>query len=204
MDSTLVRWLTLRYPRNKHACWEGFQLCSGPVHLQKDIYQMRRSSSPHPSTKLREASSSEPLPPEQPRMAIPLSCWRRRYDDNTHVPCILSRGRPENQTIGLRHHQPKKKKKKPASSTESSHGTSRTSTAGKAPTTETNPFPVLGKKAPSPSSNPLGVKGRSIRGRKLLRKASEARVNRRRRRYYLIVLLLPNTPTLACLPLSSK
>ena len=37
----------------------------------------------------------------------------------------------------------------------------------------------------------------------LLRKASEARVNRRLRRYYLIVLLLPNIFTLACLPLSS-
>ena len=37
----------------------------------------------------------------------------------------------------------------------------------------------------------------------VLRKASEARVNRRLRRYYLIVLLLPNTFTLACLPLSS-
>ena len=37
----------------------------------------------------------------------------------------------------------------------------------------------------------------------MLRKASEARVNRRRRRYYLIVLLLPNLFTLACLPLSS-
>ena len=34
----------------------------------------------------------------------------------------------------------------------------------------------------------------------LLRKASEARVNRRRRRYYLIVLLLPNISTLACPP----
>ena len=37
----------------------------------------------------------------------------------------------------------------------------------------------------------------------LLRKASEARVNRRWRRYYLIVLLLPNIFTLACLSLSS-
>ena len=37
----------------------------------------------------------------------------------------------------------------------------------------------------------------------MLRKASEARVNRRRRRYYLIVLLLPDIFTLACLPLSS-
>ena len=37
----------------------------------------------------------------------------------------------------------------------------------------------------------------------MLRKASEARVDRRRRRYYLIVLLLPNTFTLACLPSSS-
>ena len=37
----------------------------------------------------------------------------------------------------------------------------------------------------------------------MLRKASDARVNRRRRRYYLIVLLLPNIFTLACLPLSS-
>ena len=33
----------------------------------------------------------------------------------------------------------------------------------------------------------------------MLRKASEARLNRRRRRYYLIVLLLPNIFTLACL-----
>ena len=33
----------------------------------------------------------------------------------------------------------------------------------------------------------------------LLRKASEARVNRRLRRYYLIVLLLPNIFSLACL-----
>ena len=37
----------------------------------------------------------------------------------------------------------------------------------------------------------------------MLRKASEARVDRRLRRYYLIVLLLPNIFTLACLPLSS-
>ena len=37
----------------------------------------------------------------------------------------------------------------------------------------------------------------------MLRKASEARVNRRLRRYYLIVLLLLNIFTLACLLLSS-
>ena len=37
----------------------------------------------------------------------------------------------------------------------------------------------------------------------MLRKASEARVDRRLRRYYLIVLLLPNIFALACLPLSS-
>ena len=37
----------------------------------------------------------------------------------------------------------------------------------------------------------------------MLRKASDARVNRRLRRYYLIVLLLPNIFALACLPLSS-
>ena len=37
----------------------------------------------------------------------------------------------------------------------------------------------------------------------LLRKASEARVDRRLRRYYLIILLLPIIFTLACLPLSS-
>ena len=37
----------------------------------------------------------------------------------------------------------------------------------------------------------------------MLRRASEARVNRRLRRYYLIVLLLPNIFTLACLLLSS-
>ena len=37
----------------------------------------------------------------------------------------------------------------------------------------------------------------------MLRKASEARVNRRLRRYCLIVLLLPNIFTLACLLLSS-
>ena len=37
----------------------------------------------------------------------------------------------------------------------------------------------------------------------VLRKASEACVNRRLRRYYLIVLLLPNIFTLACLLLSS-
>ena len=37
----------------------------------------------------------------------------------------------------------------------------------------------------------------------MLRKASEARVNRRLRRYYLIVLLLPNIVTLACRLLSS-
>ena len=36
----------------------------------------------------------------------------------------------------------------------------------------------------------------------LLRKACEARVNRRLRRYYLIVRLLPNVFALACLPLS--
>ena len=37
----------------------------------------------------------------------------------------------------------------------------------------------------------------------MLRKASEARVDRRLRRYSLIVLLLPTVFTLACLPLSS-
>ena len=37
----------------------------------------------------------------------------------------------------------------------------------------------------------------------MLRKASEARVNRRLRRYYLVVLLLRNIFTLACLLLSS-
>ena len=37
----------------------------------------------------------------------------------------------------------------------------------------------------------------------MLRKASEARVDRRLLRYYLIVLLLPDIFTLACLPLSS-
>ena len=37
----------------------------------------------------------------------------------------------------------------------------------------------------------------------MLRKASEARVNRRLRRYYLIVLLLPYIFALAFLPLSS-
>ena len=37
----------------------------------------------------------------------------------------------------------------------------------------------------------------------MLRKASEARVNRRLRRYYLIVLLLPNIFTLACLLFNS-
>ena len=37
----------------------------------------------------------------------------------------------------------------------------------------------------------------------MLKKASEARINRRLRRYYLIVLLLPNIFTLACLLLSS-
>ena len=37
----------------------------------------------------------------------------------------------------------------------------------------------------------------------MLRKVSEARVNRRLRRYYLIVLLLPNIFLLACLLLSS-
>ena len=36
----------------------------------------------------------------------------------------------------------------------------------------------------------------------MLRKASEARVNKRLRRYYLIVLLLPNIFTLECLLLS--
>ena len=37
----------------------------------------------------------------------------------------------------------------------------------------------------------------------MLRKASEARVDKRLRRYYLIVLLPPTVFTLACLPLSS-
>ena len=37
----------------------------------------------------------------------------------------------------------------------------------------------------------------------MLRKASEARVDRRLRPYYLIVLLLSTVFTLACLPLSS-
>ena len=25
VESTLERWMTLRYPRNRHLCWEGFQ-----------------------------------------------------------------------------------------------------------------------------------------------------------------------------------
>ena len=30
VESTLVRWLTLRYPRNRHACWKSFHCALGP------------------------------------------------------------------------------------------------------------------------------------------------------------------------------
>ena len=50
----------------------------------------------------------------------------------------------------------------------------------------------------------IGKKAKgAARIRRLLRKASAARVNRRLRRYYLIVRLLPNVFVLACLPLGS-
>ena len=38
-----------------------------------------------------ERVSSEPLPPEQPRVVIPQSHWRRRYDNDTRIPRIPSK-----------------------------------------------------------------------------------------------------------------
>ena len=51
----------------------------------------RGSSLPTSLTKLRKRVSSEPLPPEQPRVVIPYSHWRRRYDKDTRVVHIPSR-----------------------------------------------------------------------------------------------------------------
>ena len=104
-------------------------------------------------------------------MAIPLSLWRRRYDDDTRVPRIISRCRESRSQTDEGYPSLKKEKvkfSKSASSIELSLGTSRTSIARspKAPAAEINPFSVLGEKAFTPSSDPLEAKRRSIRGRK--------------------------------------
>ena len=95
-----------------------------------------------------------------------LSHWRRRFDDDTRVPCILSSGDWAMPPLSS--------KKQKLSFGNSPLPPSRAmapagySPLGKpeAPTTETNPFSVLGEKAPSSSSNSLEAKERSIRGKK--------------------------------------
>ena len=73
VESTLLRWLTLRCPRSRHASWEGFQCALDPSAQQRTHTDRGEALCPHPSDFLCEASSSGPLPPEQPRVAIPLS-----------------------------------------------------------------------------------------------------------------------------------
>ena len=79
------------YP--EHACWKGFQMCSRAVR-PKRTYIQRVQPEAAPCLHSRPNStrvSSEPLPPEQPRVVIPLSRWHRRYDNDTRISRILSK-----------------------------------------------------------------------------------------------------------------
>ena len=93
----------------------------------------------------------EPLPPEQPRVVISLSQWRRRYDYDTRVlrMYVNEEDKRVDHVIGLKNIFILKL----PSPIESSRDTSQTSTAGQpeAPATRTNPFFLLGEKTLSPS-----------------------------------------------------
>ena len=100
----------------------------------------------HPTPLRRIECRWNLLPPEQPRVVIPYSQWRRRYDNGTRVSSIRSKMASRidlGQAFGL--------KKgvnvflKPASPIEPSRGINQTSNAGKpeALATGTNPFSCL-------------------------------------------------------------
>ena len=58
----------------KQACMLGrLPECFGHVRSQRTHIDCGEAPCPHPPDSRREASSSAPLPPEQPRVAIPLS-----------------------------------------------------------------------------------------------------------------------------------
>ena len=100
----------------------------------------------HPLTKLRDTSSSGPLAPDQPRVAIYLftlaSMTRQRCPRTRHPIKMVSKNNSNNWVT---HTSSGSKKEignfsKPTSTPETSHGTHRTSAAGKpeAPTAKTN------------------------------------------------------------------
>ena len=47
VESTLVRWLTLRYPRNRHAYWEGFQCALGMFTHKRTNTKCGEAPCPH-------------------------------------------------------------------------------------------------------------------------------------------------------------
>ena len=135
------------YPRNKHASWKRFLRCfwASPPTKDTDATDLFRGSSlPTSPTPLRRIECRwNLLPPEQTRVVIPYSQWRRRYDNGTRFSSIRSNmvKRIElGQAFGL--------KKgvnfflKPASPIESSRGINQTFSAGKpeALATGTNSF----------------------------------------------------------------
>ena len=83
------------YPRNKHASWKPFLWCfMGPLaHKSTDTTDLFRGSSlPTSPTPLRRIECRlNLLPPEQPRVVIPYSQWRRRDDNGTRVSSIENR-----------------------------------------------------------------------------------------------------------------
>ena len=86
------------YPRNKHACWESSQPCTWERSPNKSTHTadlFRVTSLPTFRPNSVKQASLEPLPPEQPRVVIPYSQWRRRYDNNnTRVLSIRSKMAP--------------------------------------------------------------------------------------------------------------
>ena len=119
--------------------WEGSPL---RAHIQR-TWSEAAPCLHHPTPLRRIECRCNFLPPEQPRVVIPHSQWRRRYDNDTHVSSIRSKMASKiklGQAFGL--------KKgvnvflKPASPIEPSRGINQTSKAGKpeAPASGTNPF----------------------------------------------------------------
>ena len=90
---SVLQWLSLSYPRN--ICTLGrLPVVLGACPPQRTyIQRVQPEAAPclYPRPNSVERVSSEPLPPKQPRVVIPLSQWRRRYDNDTRVLRILSR-----------------------------------------------------------------------------------------------------------------
>ena len=149
VESTLVRWLSLRYPRNELACREGFQLCLGSAYPKKAQINPTQLLAYIPRPNSVKRVQSGPLPPEQPRVVIHLSTLasttRQRYP-RTRRPIKMASKKDTNDWVTPTSSAPRKKKvkfSKPISTPETSHGPHRTLALGSRKFQQQQPIHLL-------------------------------------------------------------